>query len=202
MGKFMGFFYGKPLVSAPDPFEAQDTPTVLLHVQEGPLEGVSGTLKLYSANELFPFGPLVIKFKRLHPDAKVPTRKYISDAGLDIYSLETVYIGKHSQAVLRTGIALADAPHSCVIQVWSKSGLDARLGLHVGAGIVDPNYRGEILVLLKNMSNHSVGINKGDAIAQLVIVPCMRPEIEIVDDVEMTDRGKQGGINDNKARGR
>jgi len=136
----------------------------------------------------------MIKFKKLSPDAIVPTRKFKDDAGLDIYSLETVYIDTHSQAVLRTGIALAGAPESCVIQVWSKSGLDARLGLHVGAGIIDPNYRGEILVLLKNMTRHSVGISKGDAIAQLVIVPCMRPDVEIVETIEATERGGQGGI--------
>lgn len=164
-----------------DPFEAQDevltdSPTSLLHVIEG--------------------SPMSIKFKRLHPEAKVPTRKFNLDAGLDIYAFETTYITARSQAVMRTGIALAGAPDNCVIQVWSKSGLDANLSLHVGAGIIDPNYRGEILVLLKNMSYYSVGINKGDAIAQLVIVPCMRPEIEIVEDVEATDRGEQGGINE------
>ena len=177
---FRGTYRGEPLVSA-DPFEAQDTPTVLLHVQEGPLE--------------------VIKFKQLYLEAKVPTRHFPGDAGLDVYSLDTVYIAARSQEVIRTGIALADAPDNCVIQVWSKSGLDANLCLHVGAGIIDPNYRGEILVLLKNTGWDSVGINKGDAIAQLVIVPCMRPEIEIVKEVETTDRGEQGGINDHTSRG-
>jgi len=135
-----------------------------------------------------------IKFKILHPDAKVPTRKYPLDAGLDVYALETIYISARYQCVMRTGIALAGAPDNCVIQVWSKSGLDANLCLHVGAGIIEPNYRGEILVLLKNTGWDSVGINKGDAIAQLVIVPCMRPDVEIVETVETTDRGGQGGI--------
>lgn len=142
-----------------------------------------------------------ISFKIIHPDAKVPTRKFPKDAGLDIYALETTYISARYQVVMRTGIALASAPDNCVIQVWSKSGLDAQLCLHVGAGIIDPNYRGEILVLLKNTGWDSVGINKGDAIAQLVIVQCMRPEVVVVEEVEETDRGEQGGINDYNDRG-
>ena len=167
------FPFGKIEIEA-DSFPGTVCSTVNLHIQEGP----------------------TIKFKRLSSDAIIPSRKFGGDAGLDVYALDTVYIDSHSQDVLRTGIALAGAPENCVIQIWSKSGLDARLGLHVGAGIVDPNYRGEILVLLKNMTSHSVGINKGDAIAQLVIVPCMRPQVEIVEELEATDRGGQGGITD------
>lgn len=144
----------------------------------------------------------VIKFKKISPEARIPTRKFSLDSGLDIYALKTTYIPAREQAVMQTGIALASLSPYFVIQIWSKSGLDSRLGLHVGAGIVDPNYRGEILVLLKNMSDYPIGINKGDAIAQLVIVQCMRPDIEIVDDIEATDRGEQGGINANANVGR
>lgn len=135
-----------------------------------------------------------IRFKKLSPDAKVPTRKFSGDAGLDIYALETTYILGSEQAILRTGIVLANAPPNSVIQVWPKSGLDARLSLHTGAGIIDPNYRGEILILLKNMSKHSVVIESGDAIAQLIIIPCLRPQVEVTENIEITDRNIEGGI--------
>lgn len=173
MGKWFKFSESTLKSWAIDPFETQD-------IFEEP------------ATILSP----AVKFKLLHKDAIVPTRRFYLDAGLDVYALQTTYIAARRQAIIRTGIALADAPSDCVIQLWSKSGLDANLCLHVGAGIIDPNYRGEILVLLKNMGNESVGINKGDAIAQLVIVQCMRPDIEIVSEVEATDRGEQGGINE------
>ena len=85
-----------------------------------------------------------------------------------------------------------------VLQIWPRSGTDAKLSLHTGAGIVDYLYRGEIKVLLKNQSDHMVEIHKGDAIAQAVIVPCYVGDVIEVTETNETDRGKSGGIGDNR----
>jgi len=136
----------------------------------------------------------MLKFKKLDPRAKLPTRKNSLDAGLDVFCLDVETIPANDQSIVRTGIGLADAPENCVIQVWPKSGLDAQFGLHTGAGIIDSGYRGEILILLKNMSDSWVRLEAGDAIAQLVVVPCLRPWIiEVVSPTE-SERGADGGI--------
>ena len=129
--------------------------------------------------------------------AKMPTRKHTRDAGLDVYALHQIHIPAGEQAVVRTGITMAGVTEDCVILVWPKSGLDARLGLHTGAGVIDSGYRGEILVLLKNTSKHNVMVEAGDAIAQLVTVPVLRPEVAIVHTVDLaTLRGNTGGVTD------
>lgn len=135
-------------------------------------------------------------FYKLRKDAKLPTRKYEFDAGLDIYTPVEVKIPPGDQAVIMTGLALAHAPKDVVIQVWPKSGLDARLCAHTGAGIIDSGYRGEILILIKNTSKkYWLIFEPGDAIAQLVVVPCEHPEVcETTIKPPATDRGASGGI--------
>jgi len=137
---------------------------------------------------------LSVKFNKLTDEAKLPTRKHKMDAGIDVYSLETVRLAANSQKVIHTGIALAKCPRRYVLQVWPKSGLDAEFGLHTGAGIIDCEYRGEILILLKNMSEYIWEIEAGDAIAQLVLLPCPGYEIELTEDTDETERGDTGGI--------
>lgn len=133
---------------------------------------------------------------KLDKMSKAPTRHHKLDAGLDVYALNNIFIPGNDQAIVRTGIALAGAPEDVVILVWPKSGLDAKLCLHTGAGVIDPGYRGEILILLKNTCGQGVLVEKGDAVAQLVIVPCIRPEIELVSYFMPAQRGRRGGISD------
>lgn len=145
-----------------------------------------------------------LKFKKLFDQAIIPTKKFPSDAGWDLYSIQDVAIPAHEQRKMKTGIQLAYAgpdftysgglSHPIVLQVWSRSGMDTEKGLHVGAGIIDQNYRGEILVLLKNMSNQTQHIRAGDKIAQLVPLYLPFSEVEEVEEVEETDRGESGGI--------
>lgn len=135
-----------------------------------------------------------LEFIKLDENAKLPTRKHKADAGVDVYALETVRIAANSQKAINTGIGLANCPNAYVLFVWPKSGLDTRYALHTGAGVIDSTYRGEILILLKNMSEFMWEIEAGDAIAQLVLVAC--PEYEIVEaqEVKTTDRGADAGI--------
>lgn len=141
---------------------------------------------------------MLIKFAKLDERAKIPKLHYRGDAGLDIHTLDGERIAPGEQVIIRTGVFLKYMPRGYVIQVWPKSGLDARLGAHTGAGIIDPNYRGEILILVKNTnSKHWIEFEAGDAVAQLIIVLCAYPvAIEEVpmSTPAMTDRGADGGI--------
>lgn len=146
-----------------------------------------------------------LKFKKLSDLAIIPTKKFPTDAGWDLYSVEEIAIPAHTQYSVKTDIQLADVKEfysynnqeietNVVLQAWSRSGIDAKKGLHVGAGIIDQNYRGEIVVLLKNMSNQTQHILIGDKIAQLVPLYLPIVEVEEVYEIEETDRGEQGGI--------
>jgi len=79
--------------------------------------------------------------------------------------------------------------------IWPRSGLDAKFGLHTGAGVVDAGYRGEILVLIKNMGTEPYEIKRGDKIAQMVPTSIPHIVIEEVTEIIDTDRGESGGIN-------
>lgn len=147
-----------------------------------------------------------LMFHKLRDDAKLPSRKYRWDAGLDVHTLDKVRIGPGQQAVIQTGLRLTAAPRGIVIQVWPKSGLDARVGAHTGAGIIDSGYRSEVLILVKNTNReHWIEFEAGDAVAQLVVVPCEYPEVKefVVRPSgsatsrkfwEEVDRGTDGGI--------
>ena len=147
---------------------------------------------------------ITLKLKKLHDQATIPTKKFYSDAGWDLYSAEELSIPAGEQRMISTGIWLAgiesvhleDKPElwNIVLQVWSRSGMDAKKGLHVGAGIVDQDYRGEILVLLKNTSNKDQLISVGDKIAQMVTLYLPQTNVVETEEIDETDRGEQGGI--------
>lgn len=132
-----------------------------------------------------------MKCKRLDPEAKLPTRKHSTDAGIDVYSLKDEIIPPNGCKVVRTGVTF-DFPKDTVIFVWPKSRNDHI----VGAGVIDWTYQGEILIKIINPYNIPMNISKHSGIAQLVILPALFPFIEEVSDIHevVTDRGNTGGI--------
>jgi len=138
----------------------------------------------------------VLRFRKIDSRASIPSRKYKFDAGLDVYCLDGFVLPPGQQSVVRTGIALEGAPANCVIQIWPKSGIAAKLCVHTGAGIIDSGYRGEILVVVMNTGSAYLKFDAGDAIAQLVVLPCMFLEVEEVAKSfsYISDRGADGGI--------
>lgn len=109
-----------------------------------------------------------LHIERLDPKATIPTRGSDGSAGLDLYALrnQTVFAGQ--QQNIRTGIAM-DIPNGMVGLVWPRSGLAAKHGLDVMAGVIDSDYSGEIIVILRNHSKQNFKVNSGDRIAQIVI---------------------------------
>lgn len=142
----------------------------------------------------------------LDEGAKMPTRAHEFDAGLDLYAPKTVSVhgSKYTapiydrgygmvgvgQRVIDTGVHV-EIPAGYVGLIKSKSGLMVNNGL-LTDGTIDSGYTGSIKVKLFNTSPKDYKFNAGDKIAQLVIVPCLLPELELVDHLEETDRGDGG----------
>jgi dUTP pyrophosphatase len=134
-----------------------------------------------------------MKFARTDRRAKKPTRKHPTDAGLDLYTVKREIINPHEMKIIDTGVAI-ELPEGTMGLIKPKS----RHTLLVGAGVVDQDYRGEIRVRVYNTGARNLYFEKHDPIAQLVVVPILTPEIELVpfDELQKTKRGKSGGINE------
>lgn len=128
--------------------------------------------------------------ERLSPLAKLPTRAHEGDAGLDLYSTENYTLFPGDIAGIKTGIRM-QIPLGFAGLVWDKSGL-AMQGLHTIAGVIDSNYRGEIIVLVKNLSEDIFNIAAGQKIAQILIQKIETPEIIEGEIDDETERGGNG----------
>ncbi len=136
---------------------------------------------------------MTLGFKRIHPDAVLPSYAHPSDAGMDIRSVADVVVPRGGRALVPTGL-VAIIPPMYEIQVRPRSGLALRHGVTVlnTPGTIDSGYRGEIGVILANFGDADFQVNKGDKVAQLVFAPVVQPEIAETDTVDETDRGAGG----------
>lgn len=133
-----------------------------------------------------------MNIKKLNSNAKIPTRANPNDAGADLYSIESVIIPPLSRAIVKTGIVL-EIPESYYGRIAPRSGLAAKSGIDVLAGVIDSSYRGEIGVVLFNSdSSNSFIVNTGDRIAQLIIENHYNPVFVEVPDLTETNRGEGG----------
>ena len=134
--------------------------------------------------------PSSLNILRVSPQATLPTRAHPHDAGLDLYGLETVFLEPGQGRVVKTGIAIA-LPEGYVGLVADRSSLGKK-GIKTAGGIIDAGYRGEIHIVLWNISKESVELKQGDRIAQLLIFPIATPAVIEVDTLDTTDRGTKG----------
>jgi dUTP pyrophosphatase len=126
----------------------------------------------------------------LDKNAFMPTRAYPTDAGLDLYATEDAVIFRHGSHVFDTGVHVG-IPEGYVGFLKSKSGLNVHNGIH-SCGVIDALYNGSVKVKLYNHGFEAVRIKRGQKISQLVILPIATPEIELVDELEDTERGSNG----------
>ena len=127
----------------------------------------------------------------LDEGAKMPTRAHADDAGLDLYSRENRVIFPHSSATFNTGVHV-EIPRGYVGMIKSKSGLNVKYGL-TSEGVLDCGYTGSIRVKLYNHSSEAYTVAAGDKISQLVIMPIIAPELELVKVFGTeTERGDNG----------
>jgi|SRR3989338_4720644 len=139
-----------------------------------------------------------IKYKRIHPDAKIPSYAHEGDAGMDLYSVEDYVLKPGEKIIVKTGIA-TEMPEGYFGSIRDRSGLAARYAIHVLAGVIDCHYRGEIGVVIINLGKEEFSISKGDRIAQVLIQTVEHVNILEVNELSETSRGKDGfgstGIN-------
>ena len=124
----------------------------------------------------------------LDPGAKMPTRAHEWDAGLDLYAMHDGIVDYSK--TFDTGVHV-EIPEGCVGLIKSKSGLMVKNQITTD-GTIDSGYTGSIRVKLFNHGTSKYEVKKGDKIAQLVILPCVLPPLELVDSLEETDRGDKG----------
>ena len=130
--------------------------------------------------------------KKLCFDAIVPTRGSDGAVGYDLYSSEDAMVPcQAGRALVGTGITVV-LPEGVYGRVAPRSGLAVKHCINVGAGVIDPDYTGEIKVVLFNHGEKDFEIKKGDRIAQLVLERCETPPIEEISIVEDTERGSGG----------
>ena len=131
-----------------------------------------------------------LKVKRIVEGAKLPAYHHRGDAGLDIFSAVDCVLEEGAAMAVSTGIKVA-IPEGHAGLIWDKSGISLK-GVHKLAGVIDSGYRGEVKVVLVNLSKKPFRIEKGMKIAQLLIQPIVEVQVVETDNLGETSRGEEG----------
>lgn len=129
--------------------------------------------------------------KKLISEAKLPLRAHADDAGLDLYSVEDCILEPGERRAIKTGVAMA-IPVGYVGLIWDKSGVAAKGGVKTMGGVIDASYRGEVQVILSNLSDEAYKIEKGAKISQILIQKVELTEVCEVAELDATIRGEDG----------
>ncbi len=136
-----------------------------------------------------------MKIKKLDDRAVIPTYGTEYSAGADLYNLEgeSVTIPAHSTYLLHTGLAI-EIPEGYCGLIFARSGLASKRGLAPAnkVGVIDADYRGEVMVALHNHTDRTQSVEGGERIAQLAIVPFLKVEFEEAEELGETIRGTGG----------
>ena len=106
---------------------------------------------------------LIVKIQRIDKEISLPSYIKLGDAGIDLRASEEKIIKQGKKELISTGVKVA-IPENHVGLIWDRSGLAAKNELHVLGGVIDSNYRGEIKIIIKNLSNEDFKISKNDRI--------------------------------------
>ena len=137
-----------------------------------------------------------LKIKLLAHDVPVPKYATSGSAAMDLtaYISEPLTLAPGQRTLLPTGIAIALPSADYVALVFARSSMGVKhgIGLSNGVGVIDSDYRGEIRVGLTNHSDVPYTIQPGDRVAQLAVVPVVQANVQVVDELDQTDRGAGG----------
>lgn len=134
---------------------------------------------------------MILKVKKLSPDAVLPSYAHPGDAGMDMYSNETVTIKPGEAVKVKSGVAM-EIPEGFVGLMWDKSGLSTNHKIKSLGGVIDSGYRGESLFGLINLGSEPYTIEKGHKVVQMLIQKVERVEIVEVEKLSDTVRGDGG----------
>ena len=136
-----------------------------------------------------------VPFKKVKQSAKIPESATQDSAGYDMYAEidDPVVIEPHKCVMIKSGVAMA-CPTGYAGFIFARSGLSVKHGLRPATcvSVIDADYRGEIGLPVRNDSDEPRTINPHDRIAQMVFLPILKPEIEIVEELDVTERGAAG----------
>lgn len=135
--------------------------------------------------------PNKLRFLKIHPNAMLPIRATPLSAGLDLCVVDDVQIDPNCRGACRTGLSV-EIPQGFYGRIAPRSGLATRFGIDVLAGVIDSDYRGEIICVLINHGDSSITFKPGDRIAQLIVESISLPLAEWTDTLSSTDRGRGG----------
>lgn len=130
-------------------------------------------------------------YVKLGEGASMPVRSSKNAVGYDLASAENVMIPAHGRDQVSTELVVV-IPPDCYGRVASRSSLAFRHGIEVGAGVIDPDYRGILRVVLFNHSDQDYIINVGDRIAQLILERVETPPVVVMSKLDDTERGVGG----------
>jgi len=137
---------------------------------------------------------VLVKIKKLREDAILPHYAHDGDAGMDVYSVVDEILYPYDRKLIPTGLSF-EIPKGYEIQVRPKSGLALKHGITIPntPGTLDSGYRGELGVIMLNVSRRPYEVKKGQKIAQIILSKYESAEIELVNELTDTTRG-QGGF--------
>lgn len=136
---------------------------------------------------------MILQITKVHEDAVLPHYAHPGDAGMDLYSIEELDIDQGETALVRTGLKIA-VPENYEAQIRPKSGLALKHAISLAntPGTIDSGYRGELCVILINHGRQVFHVSKQSKIAQMVICPVVRAEVQEVEQLDDTSRGAGG----------
>jgi dUTP pyrophosphatase len=132
-----------------------------------------------------------LEVKKIAKDASTPEYMLDSDVGLDLKANENIGLKPMEQKAIRTGIIIK-IPAGHVGLIRDRSGIVKNMNVHTAAGTFDPDYRGEVSIMLVNFGDEEVEIEKGMRIAQMIILPVTKVEVKVVQSLSTTERGSRG----------
>ena len=134
---------------------------------------------------------MLLQFEKTHRDAVMPEKNHSSDTGMDVTSVEDVYIPARESAVVDIGLKFAFIEPGFWVKVEGRSGLGFKHGIMPHPGIIDEGYRGDAGVKLYNLTDKDYEVKAGDRIAQFVVY-ANYPVVVEEGEVEDSERGEKG----------
>lgn len=137
-----------------------------------------------------------LKIRKIHPQAIVPVKATSGSACFDLYVLldSPFTLLPHERHLFHTGISIEMPSVDCVCLLFSRSGMGIKHGIALSnsVGVIDSDYRGELCVGLINTGNDPYTVQPNDRIAQMMIIKTTPVEIDVVEELNQTDRGDGG----------